>query len=122
MPRVLPKWRTRARFVPISARLQYVDGRLSAPSGGGPQGVVAVAGVCGVEVDAGLDNPVDAVEHGIVEHDVGRWKLRLELLHRARSDDRGRTPGCAPERDAAGLQPRGSEVGVVHGGVGPSSG
>ena len=70
---------------------------LSGPSGGGcltqragacrlppPEGwledLLAVAGVGGVEVDAGLDDLVDAVEDRRVEHDVGGGQLAVELL------------------------------------------
>src|SRR5688572_21708948 len=48
-----------------------------------------VAGVGGVEVDAGADDRVDAVERRGVEGDFGGGELALELLHRARADDGG---------------------------------
>ena len=59
----------------------------SAASGGGLKDLVAVAGVGGVEVDAGLDDLVDAVEDRRVEQHVSGGQLALELLEGARPDD-----------------------------------
>ena len=36
----------------------------------------------------GVTNLVDAVQQRIVQHDVGRRQLRLELLNGSRADDR----------------------------------
>ena len=57
-----------------------------------------VAGIGGVEVPAGRDDRVDAVEQRRVEHDVGGAELALELLHRPRADDR-RRDGAVFERE-----------------------
>ena len=45
------------------------------------------AHVAGVEVDAGRDDLVDAVEHVVGEHHVGAGQQVVELLGRAGSDD-----------------------------------
>ena len=68
-------------------RRRAADGGLAAPQGR-LESLLAVAGVGGVEVDAGLDDLVDAVEDGGVERDVGGGQLAVELLHRPRADDR----------------------------------
>lgn len=49
--------------------------------------LLAVAGVGRVEVDAGLDDFVDAVEDRRIERDVGGGQLAVELLDRAWTDD-----------------------------------
>src|SRR6187200_1561309 len=64
----------------VCRSLTSAEGRL--------EDLLAVAGVGGVEVDAGLDDLVDAVEHRGVEHDISGGKLTVELLHGPRSDDR----------------------------------
>ncbi len=76
------------------------DGLELAAAEGRLQHLLAVAGVGGVEVDAGLDDLVDAVEDGRVEGRVGGGQLALELLHRARADDRAGHPRVVDdERD-----------------------
>ena len=59
-----------------------------APPQRGLEHLLAVARVGGVEVDAGLDDLVDAVQDGRVECDVGGGQLAVELLHGAGADDR----------------------------------
>jgi hypothetical protein len=49
--------------------------------------LLAVAGVGGGEVDAGVDDLVDALEDRALGRDAGGGQLAVELLHRARSDD-----------------------------------
>jgi hypothetical protein len=48
---------------------------------GGP---VAVVGISRLEDEAGLDDPIDAVEDGVVHHHVGGGQLAVEVLHRPR--------------------------------------
>jgi hypothetical protein len=61
------------------------------------------ATIGGVEVDARRDDLVDAVEYGVVEDHVRRRELALEMLHRARADDRRRDGrGRARTRAPAG--------------------
>src|SRR3954452_20889712 len=53
-----------------------------------------------VDVGAGRDELVDAVEQRGVDDDVCGGELALEMLHRARTDDRGRHGGMVEhERD-----------------------
>ena len=69
---------------------------------GGLEDLLAVAGVGGVEVDARLDDLVDAVEDRCVERDVGGGELAVELLHCAWSDDcrgHGRVVDDEPDRE-----------------------
>ena len=69
---------------------------LPPPRGGGERGV-GEAGVGGVDGEAGGDDLIDAVEEGFVELHVGGAELRVELLERARSDDRGGDRGVADD-------------------------
>jgi len=58
--------------------------------------------VGGIEVHARRDDLVDAVQHGLVQDDVGRGELAFEMLHGARPDDRrgdGRVIGDERDRE-----------------------
>jgi hypothetical protein len=59
-----------------------------AAADGGLKDLVAVAGVGQVEVDDRTDDLAHAVERRGVEHGVYGRELAVELLHRARADDR----------------------------------
>ena len=77
---------------------------------GGLEDLLAVAGVGGVEGDAGADDLVDAVEDRGVERDVGGGQLALELLHRARADDRGGHGGVVDDEGDGQLDQRHARV------------
>ena len=58
------------------------------PARGRLEGRVLEGVVSRVDGRAGWDDVVDAVQHGLVQDDVGRRQLALELLHGPRPDDR----------------------------------
>ena len=80
-----------------------------------------VAGVGRVEVRPGRHDLVDLVEQRVVELDVGRADLALELLHRPRPDDRRGDAGMpeherdrqVDQRDPGLVGERGERVGRV---------
>ena len=58
-----------------------------------PDDRVVIVAPLGNELSTALtvmpgDDLVDAVQDGLVEHDVGRRELSLELFRRARTDER----------------------------------
>ena len=61
------------------------------------QGGVAPAAVGGVDVGAGRDDLVDAVQQRLVEHEVGGGELALELPHRARAGQRSKLGHRLPD-------------------------
>src|SRR2546423_399433 len=80
-------------------------------SGASPERRRRPARVRRVEVRPGRDDLVDAVEELVVERDVERGELALELLHRARSDDRG-GHGGVPDHERDRELDQGSPGGV----------
>src|SRR3954447_12719179 len=93
-----------------SARLMRPAAALrSPPAGGGREVGVLPAAVGRVDVRAGRDDLVDAVQDRRVELDVGGAELRLEVIHRARPDDRRRHRRVVDhegEREVDERQPR----------------
>jgi hypothetical protein len=75
----------------VAGTASRVAGGDLAPSRGRLQGRVgpAPAIVRGIDVGTGRDDLIDAVEQPLVHDGVGGGKLAFELVHRARSDDRG---------------------------------
>src|SRR4051812_12154823 len=72
----------------------------------GPELVVAVAVVDGVDGDARGDDLIDAVQHVGAEGDVGCGQDRVELLHGARADDRGGDTGVVDDEGDGQLDQR----------------
>ena len=64
-----------------------------------------------VDGRAGRDDLVDPVQHRLVEDDVGGGELALELLHRARADDRGGDRGVVEDEGDRELDQR--DAGLV---------
>src|SRR3954452_21380130 len=93
-----------------SARLMRPGaGARSPPAGGGCEVGGLPAAVGRVDVRAGRDDLVDAVEDRGVELYVGGAELRVEVVHRARPDDRGghrRVIDDEGEREVDERQPR----------------
>src|SRR4029077_8123547 len=70
----------------------------------------APAGVDGVQVRSRRDDLVDRIENVGAENDVGSVELALELLHRARADDRRRDGRMAKDEGESEVDERQARV------------
>ena len=74
--------------VVVAVTARPLAGRDLTPSRGRLQGGVGPSTVRGIDVHAGRDDLVDAIEQPRVQDGVGRPELAFELVHRARPNDR----------------------------------